>query len=176
MIQINYDTPIYKNTLQLSNQQDFSYTDMNRVHSILTGKKVRCKWPLFEKGNCVYLLIYGKKRALKRNTTNQQHWLLHTEGRLGKKQRHFVNHFVLNFMSYVHIFKNQIKIKLKKYKGTVTQFKEPINTALIKQPMKGLFYFSIQLYQLEANYFTVLQWFLPYIDMNQPWIYMYSPP
>ena len=30
-------------------------------------------------------------------------------------------------------------------------------------------------YQLKANYFTILQWFLSYIDMNQPWIYMYSP-
>ena len=29
--------------------------------------------------------------------------------------------------------------------------------------------------QLEANYFTILQWFLSYFDMNQPWIYMYSP-
>ena len=29
--------------------------------------------------------------------------------------------------------------------------------------------------QLEANYFTILQWFLSYIDKNQPWIYMYSP-
>ena len=36
-------------------------------------------------------------------------------------------------------------------------------------------FFSIQFYQLEANYFTILQWFLPYTDMNQPWIYMYSP-
>ena len=38
----------------------------------------------------------------------------------------------------------------------------------------GLFFF-IYFYQLEANYFTILQWFLPYIDMNQPWIYMCSP-
>ena len=38
-----------------------------------------------------------------------------------------------------------------------------------------LFFFSIYFYYLEANYFTVLQWFLSYIDMNQPWIYMYSP-
>ena len=30
-------------------------------------------------------------------------------------------------------------------------------------------------YQLEANYFTILQWVLSYIDMNQPWIHMYSP-
>ena len=37
------------------------------------------------------------------------------------------------------------------------------------------FYFSTYFYQLEANYFTILQWFLPYIDMNQPWIYMCSP-
>ena len=28
---------------------------------------------------------------------------------------------------------------------------------------------------MEANYFTILWWFLPYIDMNQPWIYMCSP-
>ena len=36
-------------------------------------------------------------------------------------------------------------------------------------------FFFIYFYQLEANYFTVLQWFLPYIDINQPWIYMCSP-
>ena len=35
--------------------------------------------------------------------------------------------------------------------------------------------FFIYFYQLEANYFIILQWFLSYIDMNQPWIYMYSP-
>ena len=28
---------------------------------------------------------------------------------------------------------------------------------------------------MEANYFTILWWFLPYIDMNQPWMYMCSP-
>ena len=27
---------------------------------------------------------------------------------------------------------------------------------------------------MEANYFTILLWFLPYIDMNQPWVYMCS--
>ena len=36
-------------------------------------------------------------------------------------------------------------------------------------------FFLYLFYQLEANYFTILQWFLSYIDMNQPWIYMYSP-
>ena len=28
---------------------------------------------------------------------------------------------------------------------------------------------------MEANYFTLLWWFLPYIGMNQPWVYMCSP-
>ena len=36
-------------------------------------------------------------------------------------------------------------------------------------------FFFIYFYQLENNYFTILQWFLPYTDMNQPWIYMCSP-
>ena len=26
---------------------------------------------------------------------------------------------------------------------------------------------------MEANYFTILWWFLPYINMNQSWVYMY---
>ena len=42
----------------------------------------------------------------------------------------------------------------------------------------GIFFLIVYLfifYQLEANYFTILQWFLSYIDMNQRWIYMYSP-
>ena len=38
-----------------------------------------------------------------------------------------------------------------------------------------IYLFFIYFYQLEANYFTILQWFLSYIDMNQPWIYMQSP-
>ena len=28
---------------------------------------------------------------------------------------------------------------------------------------------------MEVNYFTILWWLLPYIDMNQPWVYMCSP-
>ena len=28
---------------------------------------------------------------------------------------------------------------------------------------------------MKANYFTILWWFLPYIHMNQPWVYMCSP-
>ena len=40
--------------------------------------------------------------------------------------------------------------------------------------MHFLFFF-FYFYQLEANYFTILQWFLSYTVMNQPWIYMYFP-
>ena len=36
-------------------------------------------------------------------------------------------------------------------------------------------FFFIYFYYLEDNHFTVLQWALSYIDMNEPWIYMYSP-
>ena len=46
---------------------------------------------------------------------------------------------------------------------------------IILQTFKIYIYISIYFYQLEANYFTILQWFLPYIDMNQPSIYMCSP-
>ena len=40
---------------------------------------------------------------------------------------------------------------------------------------KIMIFLFIYFYQLEANYFTILQWFLSYIEMNQPWIYMCSP-
>ena len=46
---------------------------------------------------------------------------------------------------------------------------------LCRSVLSLFFFFSFIFYQLEANYFTILQWVLPYIDMNQPWIYMYSP-
>ena len=36
-------------------------------------------------------------------------------------------------------------------------------------------FFFLYLFQLEDKYFTILWWFLPYIDMNQLWIYLCSP-
>ena len=48
---------------------------------------------------------------------------------------------------------------------------------LLRAPWKAgrsnqsIFFF----FQLEANYFTILWWFLPYIHMNQPWVYMCFP-
>ena len=68
-------------------------------------------------------------------------------------------------------------INLTRYQDTTLAFKNLIHfcTATRKcQKEKGFFFF-IYFYQLEANYFIILQWFLPYIDMNQPWIYVYSP-
>ena len=41
----------------------------------------------------------------------------------------------------------------------------------IHSPLMSFFFFNL----LEANHFTTLQWVLSYIDMNQPWSYMYSP-
>ena len=34
----------------------------------------------------------------------------------------------------------------------------------------------INLFLLEANYFTILWWSLPYTDLNQPWVYMCPHP
>ena len=39
-----------------------------------------------------------------------------------------------------------------------------------------IFFFLFSLFLLEANYFTILLLFLPYIHTNQPWLYMYSHP
>ena len=49
------------------------------------------------------------------------------------------------------------------------------NSYFNKAKSNFCFFFLIYLFQLEANYFTILWWFLPYIDMNQPWVYMCSP-
>ena len=45
----------------------------------------------------------------------------------------------------------------------------------VRKYVSIVYFFFIYFYQLEANYFTILQWFLSYIGMNQPWIYIYSP-
>ena len=38
-----------------------------------------------------------------------------------------------------------------------------------------VFFKNIYLFELEANYFTIMWWVLPYIDLNQPWVYMCPP-
>ena len=38
-----------------------------------------------------------------------------------------------------------------------------------------LSFFLNYLFKLEGNYFTILWWFLPYTDMNQPWVYTCPP-
>ena len=37
------------------------------------------------------------------------------------------------------------------------------------------FFKKINLFELEDNYFALLWWILHYINMNQPWVHMYSP-
>ena len=43
--------------------------------------------------------------------------------------------------------------------------------AKIKFILSTFFFF----FKMNTNYFTISWWFLPYIDMNQPWVYMCSP-
>ena len=42
---------------------------------------------------------------------------------------------------------------------------------LISQIVKSFFLIN-QFLKMEDNYFTILWWFLPYINMNQPWVYV----
>ena len=48
-------------------------------------------------------------------------------------------------------------------------FKSPNIIVLIS------FFSSSFIFSLENNYFTILWWFLLYIDMNQPWVHMCPP-
>ena len=49
------------------------------------------------------------------------------------------------------------------------------NCPITPSAVFSLFFFIINLLQLEANYFTILWRVLPYIGMNQPWMYMCPP-
>ena len=82
-------------------------------------------------------------------------WRLESTGSVTKS---VVLHFVLSHCIYLH------DLRLKSLESRDLLF-------VCYFPFFSPNYF----YQLEANYFTVLQWFLPHTDMNQPWIYMYSP-
>ena len=75
----------------------------------------------------------------------------------------------ISFLFYYNTFLFDICL-LKKIKFKLLQKGCKV---LINSLFSFLFFF-IYFYQLKANYFTILQWFLSYIDMNQPWIYTYS--
>ena len=75
-----------------------------------------------------------------------------------------------------------IKLILKSVNKTEIKYRQTKNSIILFLKIfsqSGLlcifFFFSIYFYQLEANQFTIPQWVLSYIDMNQPWICMYSP-
>ena len=57
-----------------------------------------------------------------------------------------------------------------KLQNTVSKVRSTFFQTIDENLLFILFYFFIYFYQLEANYFTILEWVLPYIDMNQPWI------
>ena len=46
---------------------------------------------------------------------------------------------------------------------------------LVESRLSSLLFKKINLFYFEANYFTILWWFCPYIDMNQPWVYKCPP-
>ena len=50
-----------------------------------------------------------------------------------------------------------------------------MSLSLSHSPLSHSILGFFSLFKLEANYFTILWWFLPYIHMNQPWVYMCSP-
>ena len=70
---------------------------------------------------------------------------------------------------------------LRCFRPLITPWKRGQNSKLLcwmvttRDKQSFIYLFIFHLFVLEANYFTILQWFLSYIDMNQPWIYMYSP-
>ena len=73
-----------------------------------------------------------------------------------------------------HHFSKVSSVSFISFPDCFPTFKSHITFGIFLQNRKYQ-YSLIFFYQLEANYFTILQWFLSYIDMNQPWIYMYSP-
>ena len=65
-------------------------------------------------------------------------------------------------------------MKLREVKVQVTQ--QVSSEVRIFFPNSFFFKKLINLFLLEANYFTILWWSLPYTDLNQPWVYMCPHP
>ena len=85
-----------------------------------------------------------------------------------------------NISNWAKIVKCPWRAKLPLIKNHWVGLSNFKNCPYLLEPLKiliflFLFFKLINLFELEANYFTVLWWFLPYIDMNQPWVYMWPP-
>ena len=78
--------------------------------------------------------------------------------------------FFLSFINISCFFLLMNSILLCKYTLICLQIHQ-LKSIQFSSPFFKPTYFK----QLEANYFTTLWWFLPYIVMNQPWIYRCSP-
>ena len=75
-----------------------------------------------------------------------------------KKQRHYFANKGLSSQSY-HISSSHVWMWDLDYKESWA-------------PKNWWIFGWFVVYLIEANYFTILWWFLPYIDMNQPCVYM----
>ena len=85
-----------------------------------------------------------------------------------------------NISNWAKIVKCPWRAKLPLIKNHWVGLSNFKNCPYLLEPLKiliflFLFFKLINLFELEANYFTVLWWFLPYIDMNLPRVYMCSP-
>ena len=116
----------------------------------------------------------GKQPAFRQKAEGLSH-LLPFQGSSLRLQHPFVQH------QKIIVFNIFYNIQLFTQKGNFRSFFHiqngnlPVNTKLYVFTISFSFFFFIYFYELEANYFTILQWVLSYIDMNQPWSYMYSP-
>ena len=88
--------------------------------------------------------------------------------------------YILIYMYYNYVVQSHkydlvsIHSTSKGERGSFCDRSLPFTQTKVTESKIILFFLSF-FYQLEPNYFTILQWFLLYIDMNQPWVYMYSP-
>ena len=75
-------------------------------------------------------------------------------------------------------FISKFTLKLKKVGKTIRPFRYDLNQIPYGYTLevRNIFFFFFFFKFISWRLITILQWFLSYIDMNQPWIYMYSPP
>ena len=105
-------------------------------------------------------------------------WMHETSARAwctGKTQRDWVEREVGGGIGMGNTCKSTADSYQSMAKTTTLKIIKKQKNKIKSKDINMCLFFSIYFYSLEANYFTILYWFLPYIDMNQPWIYMCSP-
>ena len=86
---------------------------------------------------------------------------------------------------FLEITPRQHSLLLLKFKGWYSKYLSISGSSQVMIVVENLLvnaghlsflkFVLIYSFYLEANYFIILWWFLSYIDMNQPWVYMCSP-